>query len=230
MSHGEHGSIAPPPPEYRVIQQMVAASTTIDQLRTRLIDGQGVPVNFGFALDRNLRGFDIAWGNRRFLGYVSSMQDMQTQTLLEESGVATFQRVALNEQAEIIVLDVPLSARPLDSMGLKNPRPKTGSVIGAFEMMAEAGKYLADIYKVVNGLPDFLDLQKLVFLNGAKRFIRLVPPFLFSSHVKITDLMRDLETSLNQQQPQLVNLHKEYVEYFEEHFQGRLEESDQDND
>lgn len=160
----------------------------------------GVEVNFGFNLARQYGGADLFLGPKRILFFSSNPNYFSLAALLAAKKIPVFREVARSADQTLAAVDVPPQARALDSIQLREQGFMT-SYLGAFEVMAKTGEFLAQLQKKVGQLPEDIDLSRIALSPGEVDFIKLIPPFKLSPDITIEKILKLILDDLNFQDP-----------------------------
>lgn len=203
------------------IEEIIFQSDDLLDVLRQCIDLGGSETTFSFSLARANDGVDIIFPKQRFLFYPTNSTDQISQTQLKKGQIPQLDLLAINPENGLAVVKVPPQAVALDSLQFPE-QGFTTSHLGAYQIMAKIGEYLARIYKVTGLLPTSLRLVDLSLSPREVDFIRLVPPLSLNSDTSISQVISSLFMDLNLQDPR--HNHQGQVSVIEERFKLDLEQ------
>src|SRR5947209_5113647 len=131
------------------------------------MQGRGIRfTDLSFAIGHG-RGFDILTKphpEERFFIYLAQPEEDKVLSLFEELNIPHFPRIETTISYSVVKL--PLDTRALDMMKFSEQRPTDGAYLGAFEIMAEIGKFLKRLQALLHALPQNLSIASFAIVPG----------------------------------------------------------------
>jgi hypothetical protein len=147
--------------------------------------------------------------NGRILVYPKNQEDDKAYLLLKDGNIPQFPREPA-PNPNITVVKVPRNAWPLDTTDFPEQGPIAPAGTGAIEIMKKLGSLLQKIKLSTKQLPKNFSLSQVAFITGVDEFIMLVPPYSFSSDIKLQDIVKKIESELATIDP--YNPHEKQIE------------------
>lgn len=155
---------------------------------------------------------DVSSDGKRFLIYPKKKDDQKIYELLQELGIPQLERVPYAPNPDLTIVNVPQGAWRLDSSDYPEQEPTFPEGNGAIEIMEKLGSLLNSISRKTGLLPENFRLCKAAYVTGNKDFIKLIPPYTFSSNALPNDVIRRVQEDLYHIDP--VNPHDKQVKAF----------------
>lgn len=128
-------------------------------------------------------GFDILIKSdplERFYMYPTEPEEDKILSLFDELGIPHFARVETTTSYSVVA--IPTGTRSLDRQVFREQGYTNGAYLGAYEIMAEIGKFLKRIQTDLHVLPQNLSIASFAIVTSEDELVRLVPPLL-SGHI-----------------------------------------------
>lgn len=197
------------------------SSTPLEVLRRGLTSKGWTDTDFGFSLARQTGAIDVTKDDRRVLYYTAEPEDYKGYILLTQHELPVFHTTMLPVTTGLSSIELPQTARALDSMKFPDQGPQ-GAYLGSFEIMDEIAKLLARIYKMTGTMPQDMSLGRFAMFPGDEDIIRLIPPLKFVRSTNWEKTLEPLFEDLKKQDPD--HEHKLQTEHLKEAFRHFLED------
>lgn len=157
---------------------------------------------------------DILVGPGRLLIYPATAKDTQAYQTLKFKNIPQFDRFAYPQNPDITLVHIPLSAWRLDSTDFPEEQPTFPAGSGAIELMDGLGKLLNQLKYKTGLLPRDFQLCNAAFVTGEADFIKLIPPYRFSTDVTFEELTQRVRHDLDSIDPANSAQHERQVQAF----------------
>lgn len=166
--------------------------------------------NSSFGISIGNRGFDYLPGPNprdRFFIYRREREEDRSLSLFDEFNIPHFPRIETTDSYSVV--KIPFDTRPLAIMKYSEQSYTDGAYLGAFEAMAEIGKFLKRIKDRINALPQDVSIASFALTSGEDELIYLIPPLLMGEVLPPQVLEKQFLETFNKIDP--FNNHKGQV-------------------